>query len=307
MNKHTLTVLMLLIAALLFVSCDNNTKEPEKEAEAKTYTVTFDLNGGTGDIKAQTVKDGEKAAKPTTDPTPSNTNYYAFDCWTKEGETTAFDFANTAITSDTKLVAKWKNRYKVGDKGPAGGIIFYVAEEAQESSTGSGTDTFTWKYLEAAPEDITVGDAATATFCFGIYRVSNVNTMVLTSDYSKLGFGRSNTEKLVAAMGDNAYTSNDTSKTDTTKDYAAKVCYDYKNTANGQEYDDWYLPSSDELKELYEHKDVVGCSKMGYWSSSEFSDTKATKISFKNGNEGGGGGSFTDKYDKWFVRAIRYF
>ncbi len=296
MNKHTLTVLMLLIAALLFVSCDNKATEP-KEA---VYTVTFNSDGGSSVAKAE-VKEGETVTKPS-NPVKKNA---VFEYWMKNGSEFKFD---TPITENTVLTAKWKTEFKVGDTGPAGGIIFYVAEESQKSSTGNGTDTFTWKYLEAAPKDITVGDAATATFCFGIYRDSNANTvMVESSVNSKLGFGRSNTEKLVAAMGDNAYTSNDTSKTDTTKDYAAKVCYDYKNTANGQEYDDWYLPSSDELKELYKFKVVVGCSKIGYWSSSEFSDTKATKISFKNGDEGGGGGSFTDKYDKWFVRAIRYF
>lgn len=67
------------------------------------YTVTFDMNGHGNQVETQTVKEGEKAAKPA-DPTASG---WTFGGWYKEAAcSTAFNF-DTAITADTKVYAKW--------------------------------------------------------------------------------------------------------------------------------------------------------------------------------------------------------
>ncbi len=117
--KKTLTVLMMvLLAAMLIISCDNKAKEPE----VKTYTVTFSTGEGGSDIASQSIEEGKTATKPA-DPTRTG---YVFVRWsaTENGEK-AFDFTNTKITADITIYAVWSKVYKVGDEGPAGGWIFY--------------------------------------------------------------------------------------------------------------------------------------------------------------------------------------
>ena len=130
--------------------------------------------------------------------------------------------------------------YSVGDPGPAGGRIFYVNPNA--ASDG-------WTYLEAASQDhanrVLWGDTET----------------VIGSTGTAIGTGESNTAKIVSALSEKGVT-----------DYAAKICSDL--VLGG--YDDWFLPSRDELNELYNQKDSVGGFVSDwYWSSSEVSSTTA--------------------------------
>lgn len=81
---------------------------------------------------------------------------------------------------------------------------------------------------------------------------------------------------------------------------AALICYDL--VLNG--YDDWFLPSKDELNEMYLQKNVIGgFSNAYYLSSSEFDDIFETWAQ-----------DFTDGYQTWWnrlvparVRAVRAF
>lgn len=75
-------------------------------SQPETYTVSFDLAGGTGTIAAQSVKTGDKASKPTTDPVKDG---YVFAGWYKQDAETAFDF-ETAITENITLYAKWTEK-----------------------------------------------------------------------------------------------------------------------------------------------------------------------------------------------------
>ena len=69
--------------------------------EAKTYTVTFDSNGGSA-VSSQSVKYGEKAVKPETDPSKEGNDFTGWNL----GDA-AYDF-NTPVTKDITLVAQWK-------------------------------------------------------------------------------------------------------------------------------------------------------------------------------------------------------
>jgi len=103
----------------------------------------------------------------------------------------------------------------------------------------------------------------------------------------EIGKGKSNTEKIVQAQGDG--------------EYAAKLCYDLVRSG----YDDWYLPSRDELKELYERKYSIGGfqTDIDYWSSTEYTYYKlAWSLRFSYGGEGE-----MDKDWPFRVRCIRYF
>ena len=70
-------------------------------AKAKSLTVSFSLDGGTGNISAQTVEYNKTASEPRSNPTKNNCE---FEYWTLNGNRFYFD---TKITSDTTLVAKW--------------------------------------------------------------------------------------------------------------------------------------------------------------------------------------------------------
>jgi hypothetical protein len=68
-------------------------------------------------------------------------------------------------------------------------------------------------------------------------------------------------------------------------------------------YNDWFLPSKDELNKLYLNKDVIGgFAESTYWSSSELESYPVW------GQEFSAGFQFeTNKFDFRYVRAVRYF
>ena len=74
---------------------------------AKSYTVTFDVQGHGTAPKAQTVKYGKKAATPK-DPTESG---YAFGGWYKDAACKQKFSFSTQITENITLYAKWDEAY----------------------------------------------------------------------------------------------------------------------------------------------------------------------------------------------------
>lgn len=93
MKKSFVFAFLCVLALALVVSC------AEPEAEVKSYTVTFDSNGGS-EVAAVVVKEGEKVSKPE-NPTKDGC---VFGAWQLDGKD--FDFSSV-ITADTKLVASW--------------------------------------------------------------------------------------------------------------------------------------------------------------------------------------------------------
>ena len=72
--------------------------EPPVEQEAKTFTISFDVEG----VDAITVKEGETAeSQKPADPTKDG---YSFECW-QNGDA-AYDWTQP-VTSDLSLTAKW--------------------------------------------------------------------------------------------------------------------------------------------------------------------------------------------------------
>jgi len=66
---------------------------------------------------------------------------------------------------------------------------------------------------------------------------------------------------------------------------------------------DWFLPSKDELNELYLQQGVVGgFANGGYWSSSENNASGAWNQYFSNGNQNYNNKKYTRR-----VRAVRGF
>jgi Protein of unknown function (DUF1566) len=174
----------------------------------------------------------------------------------------------------------------VGDTGPGGGEVFYVA--ATQQSWG--------RYLEAAPTD---------------YQVSGVpkdvpwgcNGTDTGAIDTAIGTGKANTDKILAKC--------------TTIDIAADVANKYSTSTAvaGQ----WFLPSKDELNELCKYARQTGQAVGGgtvcsggsldngfaayyYWSSSETSPNTAFDRYFY-----AGGQYNPNKNDTAYVRPVRAF
>jgi len=145
-----------------------------------------------------------------------------------------------------------------------GGIIAYIDATGEHG-------------LIAASEDQSEGIA---------WDYNNYNDFVATdATGTAIGTGQSNTTKIVAALG--------------AGNYAAKICNDL--VLNG--YDDWFLPSTDELILLYQNRDLIGGFNSGtYWSSTEDTESHAYNHWFTYNIPQSG-----DKYGKLGVRAIRAF
>jgi hypothetical protein len=150
--------------------------------------------------------------------------------------------------------------YSIGDTGPGGGTIFYVA--TTPFACGA-TLASTCTYLEAAPADLSGG----FTWC-------SDTTTSLGVTATAIGTGMANT-----TTADATCTSG-----------AIQAAADYTN--NGQS--DWFLPSDDEMTEMYDQRTVIGgfstnlALSTTYWSSSEiagfgqFANTQDTYFGFKN-------------------------
>ena len=225
--------------------------------------------------------------------------------------------------------------YKVGDKGPTGGYIFYDCDADNTSGNADGLISFDcgWRYLEAAPADLRVVNnvptvdasasgysGASECYVFGYYRLPGsgnlyVNgTQTLDSSCTKIaiGTGKTNTRLLVDAIGEEAFSDIDSSSSDKIGDYAARLCDVLIYTKNGRTYDDWFLPSAEELNLLYTNLKMAGLGGFSttnsYWASSECDGTTNTARSqnFKVGAQGSNTRG-TNEHGYLSIRPVRAF
>ncbi|MDR3302273.1 MAG: DUF1566 domain-containing protein [Spirochaetaceae bacterium] len=156
--------------------------------------------------------------------------------------------------------------YPVGGRGPAGGWIFY---DKGEFSDG-------WRYLEAAPVDISV------TAAWGAYPDGVPGTA------TGIGAGKANTQIIVT-------------KYPTPSNYAANCCDAYVYGL----FDDWFLPSKDELNLMWtnlKRLDLVPFNGISYWSSSQSNTYFSWYQLFNTGYQGYGAKDGTGS-----IRAVRAF
>ncbi len=116
---------------------------------------------------------------------------------------------------------------------------------------------------------------------------SNDNNVATGATATGIGTGNANTNTIVSAPSSGSC--------------AAQLCADLE--LNG--YSDWYLPSKDELNELYENRVDIGdftTTGVYYWSSSEDNGFAAYMQQFKTGSQ-----YAFNKETPYYVRAIRAF
>ncbi|MDR2803147.1 MAG: DUF1566 domain-containing protein [Treponema sp.] len=184
-------------------------------------------------------------------------------------------FENTILT----YYMESEKQYKIGDRGPAGGFIFYV-----KSAYSGG-----WRYLEAAPPE-TEFRAQWGIEIEGIVIPSSLDTQ------SGIGTGRDNTEIFMA----HPYLLE--IKNRLTANLAATAC----RAINFGGYSDWFLPSKDELMLMYTNlasRGLGGFKDETYWSSTESSYEYAHFQSFREGRQFFNGYKIMPLY----VRAVRAF
>lgn len=195
------------------------------------------------------ISTGALTGTPTT-VAPATT--YTVTATNASGTATAtFVLTVTGITCDGTTFT-----CQVGDTGPGGGKIFYVAAGTFTlvGATGSMCTT-NCKYLEAAP--ISWGGGFSRDITYSWSNTSNMGTAVTGADGTGIGTGYQNSLDIVAQNG--AYNTMSNS-------YAAGAARAYA----GGSKNDWFLPSKDELAQHFAQKVVSGGFEEGrYWSSTE--------------------------------------
>ncbi|MEI8322841.1 MAG: fibronectin type III domain-containing protein, partial [Actinomycetes bacterium] len=221
--------------------------------------------------------------------------------------TNTLTFASTALTSVTSAsfttttdLCSTGGTCSLGNTGPGGGKVFYVAA-SNFTSTGSACGT-ACKYLEAAPISWSTavqaapnaqtscstagGTAGSATTDPQCVWSGNTSTAVGATS-TAIGGGYANTSAIIAqANGGN------------TAGKAATVARGYQ----GGSKTDWYLPSNGELIQMRTNNSYLGGYTNGmYWSSTEVLTGAYLEYISSSGE------AWTSKTYSSYVRPIRAF
>jgi len=264
-----------LVALPLFIllsACDTSftdiANERDFEENNQTFRVLYDANSSTGGTVPvdSTVYDLGQTVNVIDNtgnligPEIRDGIKQRFLGWNRNPGSTSVEYAagdTFSYTVDVTLYAIYTTGTDVLRKvGPAGGWIFYDAGSIQS-----------WgRYLESANEDI-------GSFTWGI------NDLETGATATGFGAGKQNTLDIIANDG--------------LTNKAADNCSSYTVNFNGSVYNDWFLPSRDELSEicwiLHGRRDEEGVRidnpdvtvPLGnfvnslYWSSSEWTDSSA--------------------------------
>jgi len=161
--------------------------------------------------------------------------------------------------------------YKIGDTGPAGGVIFY----------DKGNNNEGWRYLEAAPVE--------AEF----QAIWSDNSFYVNDDNYKtrkeVGYGKRNTQFIVEKFR----------QTTGNWNTAAQKANDF--SFNG--FEDWFLPSQGELDLIFgnlKRKNLVDFKNEWYWSSTEDGYHRSYCQNFRDGKV-----NDHNKSSTYYVRPIR--
>ena len=157
---------------------------------------------------------------------------------------------------------------KVGDVGPAGGIIFH---DAGPRSAGD-------RYFEVGSVETEVAGIPWKPLAFNDVKTplyvgtGNVSAKVQRVIAKGFGMGEVNTSQIVQRYRG--------------RNYPAR----YASTLVFGGFDDWYLPSKEELRLVYRNLGAVvprlgNFGKSFYWTSSEYDLNNAWTVNFKDGQE----------------------
>jgi hypothetical protein len=189
--------------------------------------------------------------------------------------------------------------YAIGGTGPAGGLVFY---DKGEYSGG-------WRYMECAPvstEQHVRWGVSDKQFVNATADADLAGEEVAVSTATGIGTGAENTKAIAAMLSAQGKSGR-----------AAQIC----DALSYGGKDDWFLPSKDELYQIYRNLAAKGLGNFPnhgavndsdsdwYWSSSGSSTIRAWSQNTGDGNTGQSPGmqSSIGKNRNQNVRAVRYF
>ena len=180
-------------------------------------------------------------------------------------------------TTTTVLTCATGGTCRLGDIGPGGGKVFYVAsinlEAAPVGWITNATPAGQWNCRVA-------GTSTADPKCDWS---GNTTTRIGTTS-NAIGAGYANTSAMIAQNNDAGH--------------AATVTRAFR----GGSKTDWYLPSMHELHQMYLQRSILALNTGCYWSSSEYDDDSARFQHFNSGDQ-----YWTLKWEKCYVRPVRAF
>jgi hypothetical protein len=221
------------------------------------------------------------------------------------------------VTIQSSTHATWScakgGACSVGDIGPGGGTVFYVS-----AGFTCGTNySQTCMYLEAAPSGWNGGADPLRRWANTTYQSTTVNnaTSPETATATGIGWGYRNTRAIILQGNTDIAT------------IAAALADSYAVAVSGVTYDDWYLPSRDELNQMCKWqrgitgadlinlnlvcsfdgtyntgKGAAGFATSPYWSSSEWPPYAWQQNLYYGGYQDQSG-----KANNFYVRPVRAF
>lgn len=233
-------------------------------------------------------KDNRKTYDESLNKKPESAHTYTYS---KEKDN--FYHEQNQYYKDQNQNYKYQNQiFKQGSIGPAGGIIFF----------DKGNSSNNWRYMEVSPVDIkeSYGEGRAKWSLFDLteffYDENQVFRYRIFRTGNEIGCGKTNTEYIIEVLKRESKRINQL-LTGT----AAQICAQY--ALNG--YNDWFLPSKNELNELFKcvkQFNLEGFSNLEHWSSSKIDEKAVWAQSFKDGSQ------TEHPHDhKKSVRAVRYF
>jgi len=278
----TIGIATVVSATSVTVAC--TAPSYEGDATITSYTATSSPGGKTGILNSPTCSSAITVIGLT-----SGTVYkFSVKATSSIGTSAASAFSNS-VTPATLTCAQGGTCI-VGNTGPGGGLVFYVASDF--TSTGSDCNT-TCKYLEAAPVGwgngisvITGETTGTSTADPILFWCSNTTTLRNATTKTAIGDGRPNT-----ATGTEAGWATCTSG----------AMYQAELYAGGGKTD-WHMPSFNELGQMFNQKTLISTNLCCYTASTEVGATLN-----KHFNMADGGSGWVFKSGAYYLRPIRAF
>jgi len=194
------------------------------------------------------------------------------------GVTLSFAFLATSLFLASRSESQFVATYKIGDQGPAGGIIFYIDDESKFEN---------FDYLESAP-NLCEGEAKL--WALTPEDLASAVKVVSSWESDSIGSGKESTDAMLN-VSENFYD--------------LKTASGFADALECGGESDWFVPSKSELDLMYENlalKEIGEFSDGYYWSSSYYLAGRAWNRPFSEGV------SFDGNKDGDFaVRPIRAF